>query len=420
MGINIDATRTFNRFRALNLRRSGFARGLCSLATSPSSLPSWLRQLACAAQPWLDQSLGIVAWAGLDEPSGSLQALVELDALGHEQPEETPARRVAEAIIEHVSALPESDVLLIAESDLPFAARRPRAAHDDPFGSRIAGYVVIRIASHWAEGGLRVFLIVPSTHACLLDRWQRKTVSALIAQLRVALSLRLFAHSGQAAASPTDGECMFVRLRESAHCQQLCPDRARQLWQELLDGNWAVLVQQEVDGRCFVLARRDDARTRLPLSLTDRESRAAALAVRGHSNKYIAYELGVSISTGYTLVSSAIEKLGLRSRVELVELFGALSAQDSSKLSSSWAIRADCFAADCSSYALFEITVRRLEPPGGLTRAERDVVLGVLRRKSNAEIARARRTSKNTVANQLRAIYVKLGISGRSQLISSC
>ncbi len=78
------------------------------------------------------------------------------------------------------------------------------------------------------------------------------------------------------------------------------------------------------------------------------------------------------------------------------------------------------FELDGETYAVFELPLRRLEPPPCLTAAEREVVLGVLNHCSNAEIASARRTSVRTVANQLRAVYGKLGISGRAELIESC
>jgi DNA-binding CsgD family transcriptional regulator len=52
-------------------------------------------------------------------------------------------------------------------------------------------------------------------------------------------------------------------------------------------------------------------------------------AVLGHSLKYIAYELGLAISTVSGNLGTAMRKLGVASRAELVRLFagGAPSAQ---------------------------------------------------------------------------------------------
>jgi DNA-binding CsgD family transcriptional regulator len=51
-----------------------------------------------------------------------------------------------------------------------------------------------------------------------------------------------------------------------------------------------------------------------------------------------------------------------------------------------------------------------------LTDAERDVVRRALAGISNAEIARARKTSARTVANLLARSYRKLGVSSRREL----
>jgi DNA-binding NarL/FixJ family response regulator len=51
-----------------------------------------------------------------------------------------------------------------------------------------------------------------------------------------------------------------------------------------------------------------------------------------------------------------------------------------------------------------------------LTPAERDVALGMLRGESNAEIARRRRASARTVANQASSLFRKLGVGSRGEL----
>jgi len=56
--------------------------------------------------------------------------------------------------------------------------------------------------------------------------------------------------------------------------------------------------------------------------------------------------------------------------------------------------------------------------PPTLTVAEREVALAVAAGVSNREIAIARGTSERTVANQLAAIYRKLSITSRSELVA--
>lgn len=52
-----------------------------------------------------------------------------------------------------------------------------------------------------------------------------------------------------------------------------------------------------------------------------------------------------------------------------------------------------------------------------LTRAERAIAEDVAAGRSNAEIAQRRGRSVRTVANQLAALYRKLGVGSRSELV---
>ena len=56
--------------------------------------------------------------------------------------------------------------------------------------------------------------------------------------------------------------------------------------------------------------------------------------------------------------------------------------------------------------------------PDTLTRAEQAVVRAIFDGASNAEIAGARGTSARTVANQIAAIFAKVGASSRAELVA--
>jgi DNA-binding NarL/FixJ family response regulator len=119
-------------------------------------------------------------------------------------------------------------------------------------------------------------------------------------------------------------------------------------------------------------------------ALTPREKEVLALVARGWSNKAIAMELGLGISTVSVYLTHAAAKLGVRSRVAMIR---ALADQ-----------RAD------------------LALPSTLSATERCVVSEVLGGKSNAEIAQARGTSTRTVANQIANAFRKLGVRSRGEL----
>lgn len=54
--------------------------------------------------------------------------------------------------------------------------------------------------------------------------------------------------------------------------------------------------------------------------------------------------------------------------------------------------------------------------PPSLTDSEADVLTRIMLGESNADIARNRDTSPNTIANQVSSIFEKLGVNARSEL----
>ncbi|MFO0584931.1 MAG: helix-turn-helix transcriptional regulator [Anaeromyxobacter sp.] len=98
------------------------------------------------------------------------------------------------------------------------------------------------------------------------------------------------------------------------------PDDAVDLWSGLVDGTWSLVDHVETDGRRLVLARRNAPGASDPKALTSRERDVLAYVVQGHSNKYVAYALGLSGATIAAHLKGAIVKLGVRSRGELIAL----------------------------------------------------------------------------------------------------
>jgi DNA-binding CsgD family transcriptional regulator len=96
------------------------------------------------------------------------------------------------------------------------------------------------------------------------------------------------------------------------------PQEAVQLWRGLVDGRWSLLDCFDTDGRRYVVARRNDPSTDDPRALTPRERQIAGYVEMGHSNKLIAYELGLTPSAVSRHIASSAAKLGARTRTELV------------------------------------------------------------------------------------------------------
>jgi DNA-binding CsgD family transcriptional regulator len=98
------------------------------------------------------------------------------------------------------------------------------------------------------------------------------------------------------------------------------PDEAMELWRALCDGRWSLVDRFESDGRRFVVARRNEPNVPRLRALSEREAAVAAFLRLGHTNKQIAYELGISLSSVGTHVGHVLRKLGLPSRAALAAL----------------------------------------------------------------------------------------------------
>ena len=94
------------------------------------------------------------------------------------------------------------------------------------------------------------------------------------------------------------------------------------LWQGLLDGRWSIIGRYDREERQVLVARENDSALAKVRALTDRERRIIEEAATGRSNKQVAAEVGLSIGTVSGYLTSALRKMGLRSRAELIVVGG--------------------------------------------------------------------------------------------------
>lgn len=100
------------------------------------------------------------------------------------------------------------------------------------------------------------------------------------------------------------------------------PDGATRKWRPLVQSRWSLLDDFDTDGRRFVVAVENAPPTRGPRKgLSQRELQVMTQAHLGHSDKEIAYELGLSVSTVRVLIHRAIQKLGAEDRREALARF---------------------------------------------------------------------------------------------------
>jgi DNA-binding CsgD family transcriptional regulator len=126
------------------------------------------------------------------------------------------------------------------------------------------------------------------------------------------------------------------RLREAAvavdrargKMRKTAPQEALQGWKALVRGRWSVVDWFDADGRRFVLAIPNPPEITDPRGLTERESQVAWMAAAGMTNKLIAYRLGLSISRISLVLRSAMRKLGVQTRIQLVRKIQSLPSSD--------------------------------------------------------------------------------------------
>lgn len=201
---------------------------------------------------------------------------------------------------------------------------------------------------------------------------------------------------------------MAVRRMDRARraASRFATDDALDSWEALVAGRWSLVEHFDTDGRRFVVAVHNDPIHCDPRGLTLRERQVAEYVGMGHSTGQIAYTLGISASSVTDCSARAQRKLGLSSRPELAAFFAETGPR--ARLAEV-VIRADKLLI--GSYPL--IPEGRVK---ALTGGERDVLADLLGGSTNADIARRRKSSERTVANQIQSIYRKLGVRSRSEL----
>jgi DNA-binding CsgD family transcriptional regulator len=177
------------------------------------------------------------------------------------------------------------------------------------------------------------------------------------------------------------------------------------IWTKLVSGRWSLIDDYEDGGRRYILAVRNDAYAN-EFMLSAAEARTIELSVLGRSPKQMVDELGVSISRVYALRHSALRKLSARSIADVI----ALARQRPATFFGRIPLGQDALIALRGPAVEQDLSV--------LSAAEREVGRDLLRAVPQRDIARRRGRALRTVANQVRSIYRKLGVSDRNEFVT--
>jgi DNA-binding CsgD family transcriptional regulator len=102
----------------------------------------------------------------------------------------------------------------------------------------------------------------------------------------------------------------LIRIAAARDIRDEEPFRAAELWTGLCAGRWSFVEHFESDSRRYFLAYRNDPRLAATRALSERERQVLTYAAMGHSNKLIAYSLGLALSTVAAHLDRARRKIG--------------------------------------------------------------------------------------------------------------
>jgi DNA-binding CsgD family transcriptional regulator len=206
----------------------------------------------------------------------------------------------------------------------------------DPLG--VGCFLTAKLAAqHRAPAAERAVWSRVAAHVAAGHRLQRRLAAAAPSDLTAGADAILEptgkvqhaaddARSPQARASLRDAVLAIDRARGAL--RRTSPGEAVDGWKGLVAARWSLVDHFDADGHRYVVARRNEAAAPRPRTLTSRERQVVGYAQFGHTNKLIAYELGISASTVGVLLSRAAAKLGTRSRAELLAAFARLAREE--------------------------------------------------------------------------------------------
>jgi DNA-binding NarL/FixJ family response regulator len=315
-------------------------------SATPGDDRAWLKKLAEAALPSLDLQCGVFA-AFFDATKRDSVGISNTVNLGCD---ERHVRFLLEStrllgseeldITFRANTVMNSAFTQVAGTRPEFQAKLRRLADEHDF----VDAAVVQVADPTGQGFV---FAAPVRHPWKAPRQDNARWSKVAAHLAAAYRLQRHAslhpaadpdELDQAVLAPNGKIEHALGAAQSAHSQNwlrraaLAMDRARtglrventdealSVWQGLVAGRWSLVDRFDGDGRRYLVARKNDPKVMGPAALSVREQQVVCYMALGHSNKLIAYELGLSESNVSESAKRARVKLGVRSRAELIQL----------------------------------------------------------------------------------------------------
>jgi DNA-binding CsgD family transcriptional regulator len=329
--------------------RGAFDRAALELVSAAyrvhGSMAAWLRTILEAATPLLRPDTGLIGTTFRVFPDGRIFFSSDLVRTDDVPPEAVEFMRGLGG--EHTPPHVHAATLDRAPLDTASAAYRrfygaDFADWDFVQGWRDLGLHDQLVAKAYDPTGAGCHILAQMRHVTAqptkhVQEWNH-VLTHVLAGMRLQMDLAALSTNQEAVITP-EGRVLHAEdaakplaCREALRGAALRMDRARtgagkadagralREWHALVAGRWSLLDSFESDGRRYLVARRNDPRLGFPRALSQRERQVAAYAARGHSNKFIAYALGLAPSTVSSHLTAAMRRLGARHRGDLAAL----------------------------------------------------------------------------------------------------
>ena len=188
------------------------------------------------------------------------------------------------------------------------------------------------------------------------------------------------------------------------------------LWLDACAGRLSVVDTFFSAERCYAIARRLPAGARQrPLSA--HRTQILERILLGNRAKVVALELALSPSTIAGALTHCLSYLGFAESPDRLPLLLVMAAR-AARTGAHFAARMSPLESQLGEVEVVSVARPVLKLADLLSGAELEVTVRVVEGLNHEAIARARGTSKRTIANQIAAAYRKLGVSGRAELIN--
>jgi DNA-binding CsgD family transcriptional regulator len=229
-------------------------------------------------------------------------------------------------------------------------------------------------------------------------------------------ALRLLPGGGSDAGNPEASELAARARRASAALEGTRPLVA--IWQALVTGREHAAYSFNDDERCFVVVRDARPEERLPSLANARNLALLTRVLLGEPQKVVALDLRISASSVAAIAAQYAHAMGFENGVSRVPILLIMAAQAATRGHAEPFAQTASFVHDGVAHRLLGVARPNPARWDGLSAAECAVVSLLLERYRNADIARVRRTSSRTVANQVGSVMHKIGARGRCEIIS--